>query len=54
VINSTSSKSPSRLGTIDYLAPEILECPPKAHPMDFKDDPKVGYSYKVMREIKIH
>ena len=35
-----------RLGTIDYLAPEILGCPVKSHPMEFKDNPEVGYTYK--------
>ena len=36
-----------RLGTIDYLAPEILDCPVKSHPMDNKDKPHIGYSNKV-------
>lgn len=36
-----------RLGTIDYLAPEILDCPVKHHPMDHKDKPDTGYSNKV-------
>lgn len=33
-----------RLGTIDYLAPEILDCPVKSHPMDHKDRPDTGYT----------
>ena len=38
---------PCRLGTIDYLAPEILDCPVKSHPMDNKDKPHIGYTNKV-------
>lgn len=33
----------SRLGTIDYLAPEILDCPVKQHPMDNKQNPSIGW-----------
>lgn len=32
------------LGTIDYLAPEILNCPVKEHPSDFKNNPLTGYT----------
>eukprot|EP00983_Pelagomonas_calceolata_P005346 174126-Pelagomonas_calceolata.AAC.3 len=32
----------SRLGTIDYLAPEILDCPVKQNPQDNKHDPSIG------------
>jgi hypothetical protein len=35
------------LGTIDYLAPEILDCPVKHHPEDYKDRPDTGYTNKV-------
>jgi hypothetical protein len=31
-----------RLGTVDYLAPEILECPIKHSPQDNKDNPRIG------------
>ena len=37
----------SSLGTIDYLAPEILDCPVKQHPEDHKDRPDTGYTNKV-------
>ncbi len=36
-----------RLGTIDYLAPEILDCPAKEHPDDNKQNPDIGYTSKV-------
>jgi serine/threonine protein kinase len=36
-----------RLGTIDYLSPEILDCPVKAHPADHKEQPQAWYSNKV-------
>ncbi len=37
----------ARLGTIDYLAPEILDCPVKHHPDDHKDRPETGYTNRV-------
>jgi hypothetical protein len=36
-----------RLGTIDYLSPEILDCPVKAHPNEFKTNPEKYYTNKV-------
>ena len=36
-----------RLGTIDYIAPEILDCPTKKSPLENKDNPAIGYSNKV-------
>lgn len=38
---------PSRLGTIDYLSPEILDCPVKQHPQDHKVNPQKWYTCKV-------
>lgn len=38
---------PSRLGTIDYIAPEILDCPVKQSPGDHKQPGSVQYSNKV-------
>jgi serine/threonine protein kinase len=38
---------PCRLGTIDYIAPEILDCPTKKSPLENKDNPAIGYSNKV-------
>lgn len=35
-IDSKSEIANTRLGTIDYLAPEILDCPVKQHPLDHK------------------
>jgi serine/threonine protein kinase len=36
-----------RLGTIDYLSPEILDCPVKQHPQDHKTNPQKWYTAKV-------
>jgi serine/threonine protein kinase len=36
-----------RLGTIDYLSPEILDCPVKQHPQDHKVNPQKFYDCKV-------
>jgi serine/threonine protein kinase len=36
-----------RLGTIDYLSPEILDCPVKQHPQDHKQNPQKWYTCKV-------
>lgn len=35
-------QTPCRLGTIDYIAPEILDCPVKLRPEDHKSNPQVG------------
>jgi serine/threonine protein kinase len=37
----------NRLGTIDYLSPEILDCPVKQHPQDHKVNPQKWYTCKV-------
>ncbi|KAJ9516181.1 hypothetical protein QJQ45_024610, partial [Haematococcus lacustris] len=37
----------TRLGTLDYLAPEILACPVKERPDDFKHQPQAWYTSKV-------
>ncbi|GLC59860.1 hypothetical protein PLESTB_001543600 [Pleodorina starrii] len=46
-IDSKQEIANTRLGTIDYLAPEILDCPVKQHPEDHKDRPDTGYTNKV-------
>ncbi|KAG1664281.1 hypothetical protein FOA52_009784 [Chlamydomonas sp. UWO 241] len=46
-INCNDELANTRLGTIDYLAPEILDCPIKEHPMENKLNPEVGYTNKV-------
>ncbi|PNH08919.1 Aurora kinase C, partial [Tetrabaena socialis] len=46
-IDSKQEIANTRLGTIDYLAPEILDCPVKQHPDDHKDRPDTGYTNKV-------
>lgn len=46
-IHSNYEVANTRLGTIDYLAPEILDCPVKVHPHDFKVNPEKWYSNKV-------
>ncbi|KXZ42683.1 hypothetical protein GPECTOR_124g483 [Gonium pectorale] len=45
-IDSKQEIANTRLGTIDYLAPEILDCPVKQHPEDHKDRPDTGYTNK--------
>ncbi|GFH26984.1 protein kinase domain-containing protein [Haematococcus lacustris] len=46
-IDSTNEVANTRLGTIDYLAPEILDCPVKQNPNDNKENPNIGYTNKV-------
>eukprot|EP00879_Flechtneria_rotunda_P023191 GHRR01024518.1.p1 GENE.GHRR01024518.1~~GHRR01024518.1.p1 ORF type:complete len:533 (+),score=186.16 GHRR01024518.1:153-1751(+) len=46
-IHSSYEVANTRLGTIDYLSPEILDCPVKQHPQDHKQDPQRWYSSKV-------
>eukprot|EP00197_Chlamydomonas_leiostraca_P009590 CAMPEP_0202861950 /NCGR_PEP_ID=MMETSP1391-20130828/3158_1 /ASSEMBLY_ACC=CAM_ASM_000867 /TAXON_ID=1034604 /ORGANISM="Chlamydomonas leiostraca, Strain SAG 11-49" /LENGTH=688 /DNA_ID=CAMNT_0049541413 /DNA_START=154 /DNA_END=2220 /DNA_ORIENTATION=- len=46
-IDSKNEVANTRLGTIDYLAPEILDCPVKQHPTDNKQNPSIGYTSKV-------
>ncbi|KAJ9523984.1 hypothetical protein QJQ45_022369 [Haematococcus lacustris] len=46
-IDSKNEVANTRLGTIDYLAPEILDCPVKQNPNDNKENPNIGYTNKV-------
>eukprot|EP00877_Chromochloris_zofingiensis_P000127 jgi/Chrzof1/10114/Cz04g29080.t1 len=46
-IHSNYEIANTRLGTIDYLSPEILDCPPKYHPQDHKSNPQIWYTNKV-------
>ena len=46
-IDHNAELANTRLGTIDYLAPEVLLCPTKAHPMENKRNPNIGYDNKV-------
>jgi aurora kinase, other len=39
----------TRLGTLDYIAPEILRCPYKHHPLENKGNDSIGYDNKVRR-----
>ena len=42
-LNSHLPLPARRLGTIDYLAPEILDCPVKQLPTDNKQNPSIGW-----------
>eukprot|EP01025_Chloroclados_australasicus_P056133 TRINITY_DN68_c0_g1_i1.p1 TRINITY_DN68_c0_g1~~TRINITY_DN68_c0_g1_i1.p1 ORF type:complete len:610 (-),score=23.29 TRINITY_DN68_c0_g1_i1:514-2343(-) len=47
-INSRQETPNTRLGTIDYVAPEILQCPIKVHPFQYKGSThQLSYSSKV-------
>lgn len=46
-IHSNYEVANTRLGTIDYLSPEILDCPVKQHPQDHKLNPQKWYTCKV-------
>ncbi|KAI8473429.1 MAG: kinase-like domain-containing protein [Monoraphidium minutum] len=46
-IHSNYEVANTRLGTIDYLSPEILDCPVKQHPADHKANPNKWYTNKV-------
>eukprot|EP00775_Hariotina_reticulata_P003478 gene3478-3747_t len=46
-IHSNYEVANTRLGTIDYLSPEILDCPVKQHPQDHKINPQRWYTSKV-------
>ncbi|KAF6262630.1 kinase-like domain-containing protein [Scenedesmus sp. NREL 46B-D3] len=46
-IHSSYEVANTRLGTIDYLSPEILDCPVKQHPQDHKQNPQKWYTCKV-------
>eukprot|EP00798_Chlamydomonas_sp_ICE-L_P018529 gene18529-25035_t len=46
-IDSREELANSRLGTTDYIAPEILDCPVKERPDEFKNRKDIGYTNKV-------
>eukprot|EP01023_Acetabularia_acetabulum_P044574 TRINITY_DN447_c0_g1_i4.p1 TRINITY_DN447_c0_g1~~TRINITY_DN447_c0_g1_i4.p1 ORF type:complete len:603 (-),score=79.52 TRINITY_DN447_c0_g1_i4:487-2295(-) len=47
-INARQETPNTRLGTVDYVAPEILDCPVKYHPFQHKDSPQQqSYNSKV-------
>eukprot|EP00798_Chlamydomonas_sp_ICE-L_P017485 gene17485-23790_t len=45
-IDQKFEKANTRLGTVGYFAPEILDCPLKRSPFDFKDTTVPGYDSK--------
>lgn len=47
VIDSTVERPVSRIGTLDYMAPEVLQCPVKKHPSENKDRTDLAYSSQV-------
>lgn len=46
-INLSEENAVTRAGTLDYMAPEVLVCPLKRLPTDYKDMPNLAYSAKV-------
>ncbi|CAG9464864.1 unnamed protein product [Pedinophyceae sp. YPF-701] len=46
-INYHDERPVTRLGTLDYMAPEILLCHTKEKPTDYKDDPVATYGANV-------
>ena len=47
VIDSNQERPVSRLGTLDYMAPEVLACPVKNHPTENKDRADLAYSTQI-------
>lgn len=45
-INVAEEAAVTRAGTLDYMAPEILLCPEKKRPEEFKDSPHMAYNAK--------
>ena len=52
-INITEESATSRVGTLEFMAPEVLDCPTKRYPREYKDNPKYMYSNKVCKVIVI-
>jgi serine/threonine protein kinase len=46
-INLNHEVANTRLGTLDYIAPEVLHCPFKHHPLENKSAQDLGYDSKV-------
>ena len=46
-INQYHEVANTRLGTLNYIAPEILKCPYKHHPLENKGSTAMGYDSKV-------
>lgn len=46
-INQELEVANTRLGTLNYIAPEILKCPFKQHPLENKESDSFGYDNKV-------
>lgn len=46
-IDQKYEQANTRLGTFGYFAPEVLDCPLKKGPFDFKDSSLPGYDSKI-------
>ncbi|WIA40877.1 hypothetical protein OEZ86_004542 [Tetradesmus obliquus] len=46
-VNLREERAVTRVGTLDYMAPEVLRCPLKRQPGDNKDRPELFYSQAV-------
>ncbi|WIA36653.1 hypothetical protein OEZ86_007937 [Tetradesmus obliquus] len=46
-IDITQERPVTRVGTLDYMAPEVVICPDKCHPNDHKEKTHLHYTYLV-------
>ncbi|KAF8065557.1 hypothetical protein HT031_003158 [Scenedesmus sp. PABB004] len=46
-IDITQERPVTRVGTLDYMAPEVVVCPDKCHPSDHKEKTHLHYTYLV-------
>jgi len=46
-IDITQERPVTRVGTLDYMAPEVVVCPDKVHPNDHKEKTHLHYTYLV-------
>jgi serine/threonine protein kinase len=46
-IDLGQERAVTRVGTLDYMAPEVVVCPDKAHPQEHKDNSKLWYDFAV-------
>ena len=46
-IDETKERPVTRAGTLDYMAPEVLNCPNKTYPEDNKNNRSIVYDSRV-------
>lgn len=50
-IDETKERPVTRAGTLDYMAPEVLNCPNKIYPEDNKKNKSLLYNFKVLAPL---